>query len=260
MVELILFLILFPFLAAVILAVARSQAARRIIVPICGILIIIAAIAFAVQWLPAIGVFGAMGGGTGIMLVTEAHVVDMVMLIGEVVLLVVILAFSFKYKRYFCVVLSVVQFLIMLVVDLVMDKPEVYQLNIDRLTVIMVLIVGIVGILGAGALSLMGAHIGMLYVGGILAIVSGIIELMAGLRGNKYCKDPVMGAKCLPWGVLVAVLSIISQIISCAGGSKFSVVGLIVGLIIPILYIALAWILSCQMKRRRTFRTDHCSP
>ncbi len=100
------------------------------------------------------------------------------------------------------------------------------------------LIVGIVGILGAGALSLMGAHIGMLYVGGILAIISGIIELMAGLRGNKYCKDPVMGAKCLPWGVLVAVLSIISQIISCAGGSKFSVVGLIVGLIIPILYIA----------------------
>ncbi len=143
--ELILFLILFPFLAAVILAVARSQAARRILVPIFGILIIIAAVAFAVQWLPAIGVVGALGGGTGIMLVAEAHAVDMIMLIGEVVLLVVILAFSFKYKRYFCVVLSVVQFIIMLFVDLTMSHPECYQLNIDRLTVIMVLVVGVVG-------------------------------------------------------------------------------------------------------------------
>ena len=135
--ELILFLILFPFLAAVILAVARSQGARRIIVPICGILIIIASVAFAVLFLPL--------SGNGIMLVAEAHTVDLIMLLGELVLLVVILAFSIKYKRYFCILLAVVQFIVILLVDLGMPHPECYQLTIDRLTVIMVLVVGIVG-------------------------------------------------------------------------------------------------------------------
>ena len=91
----------------------------------------------------------------------------------------------------------------------------------------------------------MGAHIGMLYVGGILAIVSGIIELMAGLRGNKYCKDPVMGAKCLPWGVIVLVLTIIGMIVG--KGSGRAVVSVIVGVIIPILYIVGALMMKKEL-------------
>ena len=69
------------------------------------------------------------------------------------------------------------------------------------------LIGGIVSIIGVGALAVLGASKGLLIVAALFALISGIVELMAGLKGNKGSKDPALGAKCLPWGVIVLVLS-----------------------------------------------------
>ncbi len=99
------------------------------------------------------------------------------------------------------------------------------------------LIGGIISIIGVGALAVLGASKGLLIVAALFALISGIVELLAGLRGNKGSKDPALGAKCLPWGVVVLVLSIIGMILSKAGGGKAGVINVIVGLIIPILYI-----------------------
>ncbi len=109
------------------------------------------------------------------------------------------------------------------------------------------LIAGIVAVIGVGALAALGASKGLLVIAAILALISGIVELLAGLKGNKGSKDPALGAKCLPWGVCVLVLSIIGMILSKAGGGKVGVVSVIVGLIIPILYIVGALMMKKEL-------------
>ena len=98
----------------------------------------------------------------------------------------------------------------------------------------------IVSLIGFGAIAILaaaGANSGLLTVATILALVSGIIELIAGIIGVKNCKNVEAASKCIVWGVIVAVLSILGNILTVAAGGSFSVVNLITGLIVPILFI-----------------------
>lgn len=99
------------------------------------------------------------------------------------------------------------------------------------------IILGIVAIIGVAALALLGANAGMLYVAAIVALVGAIAQLIAGIVGCKNAKKPEKAVKCLVWGIIVAVLSVLGNILTAVGGGDFSVVGLLTGLVIPVLYI-----------------------
>ncbi len=98
-------------------------------------------------------------------------------------------------------------------------------------------IVAILGVSGLAALAGSAAGTGILYMASILCLVSGIVQLIAGIMGVKNCEKPEMAQKCIVWGAIVAALSILGNILNVVAGSGFSVTSLITGLILPALYI-----------------------
>lgn len=102
------------------------------------------------------------------------------------------------------------------------------------------LIVGIIAILGIATLAYItdGELVtGLLYAAGILTLVSAVAELIAGIIGVKNCKKPEKAGSCIVWGVIVAVLCVAGSILTTLGGSAFPVFSLILGLILPTLFI-----------------------
>lgn len=105
---------------------------------------------------------------------------------------------------------------------------------------ILAVIVGIMAVLGVSALAALAGSaegMGLLYVSSILVIVASVIELIAGIKGLGACKAPDKAAKCVKWGIIVAVLSIISMIINLVGGGDFNITNLILNLLLPGLYV-----------------------
>ena len=101
-------------------------------------------------------------------------------------------------------------------------------------------ILGIIAVLSVVALAyIASAHseAGMLYASTILFLVSGIVELIAGIIGVINAEKPQKAKTCIVWGALVAVLSVAGTILGVAGGGDFSVFSLILGLVLPVLYI-----------------------
>ncbi len=98
-------------------------------------------------------------------------------------------------------------------------------------------IVAILGVSGLAALVGSAAGTGILYMASILCLVSGIVQLIAGIMGVKNCEKPEMAQKCIVWGAIVAALSILGNILNVVAGSGFNVTSLITGLILPALYI-----------------------
>lgn len=104
------------------------------------------------------------------------------------------------------------------------------------------IIFGAIAIAGMNAFADTGVSKLSLVVSGAFAIISGIVELFAGIKGVRASNDPAKAEKCIRWGFIVIVFSLIGQIISVAGGSKFNVTSLIIGLVVPVLYIIGAFI------------------
>ena len=74
----------------------------------------------------------------------------------------------------------------------------------------------------------------------IIALIGGILELIAGIVGVKNCDKPEKATTCIVWGFIVLVINVISIITTISGGS--SSVGAIIGSIIfslalPVLYL-----------------------
>lgn len=78
---------------------------------------------------------------------------------------------------------------------------------------------------------------GLLYASLILALVGSVAELIAGIIGVKNCKNADKAQSCIIWGAIVVGLTVLSSIFGVVGGDKFDVVSLIIGLVIPALYI-----------------------
>ncbi|MBQ1504902.1 MAG: hypothetical protein IIZ49_05840, partial [Oscillospiraceae bacterium] len=53
----------------------------------------------------------------------------------------------------------------------------------------------------------------------------------------KNCKNPAKATTCIVWGAIVAILSIVSQILTVSGGGKFDFVSCLTGLVVPVLFI-----------------------
>ena len=97
---------------------------------------------------------------------------------------------------------------------------------------------GIIAVIGAGALAaVLETSAGGLMLASALILASAVFQLIAGIMGVKNCDKAEKAQSCLIMGVLVAVLSVVGNIISNVLGSSFNITNYITGLIIPALYI-----------------------
>jgi len=131
------FLILFPLIVALALLIVKSDAVRDIIVKVAAVLIAAASILLAVENFGTGGQFFDF----------QSSSLGMVMLVIEAILAVVIFVLGVKYKKYLVCVLAAIQTPLMVWFELVHGHhmEVAHNVYVDRLSIIMVLIVGIVG-------------------------------------------------------------------------------------------------------------------
>ncbi len=137
--EVIAFLICFPFLAALLLSFMKKQSIMRsgFIFVSCG------AVIAAVLYYSINGLIG----DSVLKYLEEAPGSEPVLLIAECAIMCLVVAFAFRYKKYYVALLSVAQTGLMLWLDLSGDHktvaaPHIYS---DKLTIMMCLMIGIVG-------------------------------------------------------------------------------------------------------------------
>lgn len=99
------------------------------------------------------------------------------------------------------------------------------------------LVLAIIAIAGISLLAAMGASSGLLTVSCILMLVGAVAELVAGISGVKNWNKLEKAGTCITWGIIVIVLCVISNILTVVGGGDFSVLNLVTGLVIPVLYL-----------------------
>lgn len=99
------------------------------------------------------------------------------------------------------------------------------------------LISGAGALLGQDFMSEANINGTLLWAGFALSLVGAVMELVAGILGVANCRKPEKANTCLAFGIVVAVLSVAGQIFNAAGGGTFSVFSLILGLVLPVLYI-----------------------
>ncbi len=135
----IIFLILFPFVVALALLVLKTDAARDIIVKVASIIIAAASIYLAVQYF----------GSGGEYFEFENESINTLMMGIEICLSIVIFFLGIKYKKYLASVLAAIQAPIMVWFELSIGHGihVANNLYVDRLSIVMVLIIGIIGTL-----------------------------------------------------------------------------------------------------------------
>lgn len=101
-------------------------------------------------------------------------------------------------------------------------------------------IAGVIAILGVSALAALSGSAegtGLLYASSILVTVASVIQFIAGIKGIGACSAPQKAASCVKWGIIIAILPIISIIIGLVGGGQFSITSLVLNLLLPGLYV-----------------------
>lgn len=102
------------------------------------------------------------------------------------------------------------------------------------------IILSIVAILGIAALTYLSSgesSMGLLYASGALLLVSAVAQLTAGIIGVKNCRNPEKSGTCIGWGIAVAVLCVAGTVLNSVAGGEFSVMSLLSGLVLPVLYV-----------------------
>ena len=136
--ELIGFLIIFPFIIALALAFVKNNVVRKAVTYISAVIVAGEAIAFAVNFLVS---------GQPVQYLYNTEVIDIIMLVGEIFLMIMIIVLSVKYKKLYVAVLSVSQTaaIVWLEFSGYTKEYELHHIYADRLTVIMVLMIGVIG-------------------------------------------------------------------------------------------------------------------
>ncbi|MDF3002190.1 MAG: hypothetical protein K0Q48_2309 [Bacillota bacterium] len=133
------FLILFPLVVALALLVLKTDAARDIIVKVSAIVIAVASIYLAFTYFGSGGKFFDF----------ENESINYLMMGIEICLAILIFYLGIKHKKYLASVLAAIQAPLMVWFELSIGHGihVVNNLYIDRLSIIMVLIIGIIGTL-----------------------------------------------------------------------------------------------------------------
>lgn len=131
------FLVLFPFLIAGVLSLVKSSEVRKGIVYASSVIIIASSVGFAAA---------NLSSELPRTCLVETGAIDKLMLLGEILLMCLIVYQGVRHKRYFVILLSMVQTLMVAVFELSGHHAEAANhIYIDRLAVIMCLIIGIIG-------------------------------------------------------------------------------------------------------------------
>lgn len=100
------------------------------------------------------------------------------------------------------------------------------------------LILSIVAAIGLAALVTLDLNTWQYTAAVILMLVGSIFELIAGIVGVKNCNKPEKAGTCMVWGIIVIALSVLSNVLTLVGNpDNFSIVNLLTGLVIPVLYL-----------------------
>lgn len=100
------------------------------------------------------------------------------------------------------------------------------------------LILSIVAAIGLAALAALDLNTWQYTLAVILMLVGSIFELIAGIVGVKNCTKPEKAGTCMVWGIIVIALSVLSDVLTLVGNpDNFSIVSLLTGLVIPVLYL-----------------------
>ena len=131
------FLIIFPMIIAFILLVAKSDKARDMIVYVATAIIAAGSIVAAIQFLRSSGEYFTFNG----------EAIGYVMMVIEIGLAVYIIITGISHKKYLASLLAIVQTPLMIWFELKHAHGiEVqYNMYVDKLSVIMILIIGIIG-------------------------------------------------------------------------------------------------------------------
>ena len=88
-----------------------------------------------------------------------------------------------------------------------------------------------------GILAIADVNSGILYFSSALIIAAAVVYLVAGIVGMKACKVQKNIKKCLVWGIISIILLLLGNVVNGVWGSGFQVQNLLIGLILPGLYI-----------------------
>ena len=102
------------------------------------------------------------------------------------------------------------------------------------------IVLGIIAVLGVGVVAVaLGseANMGLLMLSSILVLVSGVASLIAGILGVKNAAKPEKAQICIVFGFITAILAVLGNVLNIAGGNSFDVFGLVIGLVVPVLYL-----------------------
>ena len=132
------FLILFPFVMACLIYLIRNDNVRRVVAFIGALTIMGGSGFLTVLW--------TFSNGEILSLFLETSLADHAILAAELLLMCVVTFLCFKYHKYWISLLSIVPTAGMVWLELAgPETDELFHVYIDRLTILMCLIVGIIG-------------------------------------------------------------------------------------------------------------------
>ncbi len=102
------------------------------------------------------------------------------------------------------------------------------------------IILGIIAMLGVALIvSALGTEemLGLLIFATILSLLGAIVSLVAGILGVANAAKPEKANICIVFGILAAILSVLGNVLTATSGGTFSVFNLILGLVLPVLYL-----------------------
>lgn len=105
------------------------------------------------------------------------------------------------------------------------------------LVIALIAVIGIAAAASLAAGALGGGIVALAVIASILALLGGGIELAAGILGVKNWNQPAKAQSCIVFGAIIIALSVLSNILNLASGSEFNLFTLLLGLVLPVLYL-----------------------
>lgn len=105
------------------------------------------------------------------------------------------------------------------------------------LVIALIAVIGIAAAASLAAGALGGGIIALAVIASILALLGGGVELAAGILGVKNWNQPAKAQSCIVFGAIIIALSVLSNILNLASGSEFNLFSLLLGLVLPVLYL-----------------------
>ena len=105
------------------------------------------------------------------------------------------------------------------------------------LVIALIAVIGIAAAASLAAGALGGGIIALAVIASILSLLGGGIELVAGILGVKNWNQPAKAQSCIVFGAIIIALSVLSNILNLASGSEFNLFTLLLGLVLPVLYL-----------------------